>query len=84
MGQILIRKVDDAALERLQRHAKEQGLALEAFARAALEEYAQRRTTEETQEWLASLADLRNMTPRSNLNSVSILRQLRDGDETDR
>lgn len=83
MGQILIRKIDDAALERLQTLAKERGMPLEAFARNAIEQAAQRRTDQETRDWLKRLDELRKMSPPSDVDSVSILRALRDSDDSD-
>ena len=83
MGQILIRKIDDGALERLQILAKERGMPLEAYARAAIEEVAKRPTPEETRIWLERLDELRKMSPPSDVDSVSILRALRDSDDTD-
>jgi predicted transcriptional regulator len=83
MGQILIRKIDDAALERLQKLARERGMPLEALARNALEEAAQRQTEQETRDWLKRLEELRAMTPIKGVDSVPLIRKLRDGDDTD-
>lgn len=83
MGQILVRKIDDAALERLQILAKERGMPLEALARSAIEQAAQRRTAAETREWLKKLDEIRDMTLVKGLDSVPLIRKLREGDETD-
>ena len=46
MGQILVRKIDDAALDRLRQLAKDRKMSLEALARQALEREAERRTSQ--------------------------------------
>ncbi|MCA3630835.1 MAG: ribbon-helix-helix protein, CopG family [Methylobacterium sp.] len=83
MGQILVRKIDDALLERLKLLAKDRNMPVEALARAALEEAAQRRTSEETRDWLERMERLRAMTPASTVDSVTILRAMRDNNDTD-
>jgi predicted transcriptional regulator len=83
MGQILVRKIDDAILERLKLLAKERNVPVEALARSALEEAAQRKTNEEMRGWLDRLAELRAMTPKKGLDSVPLIRKLREGDDSD-
>lgn len=83
MGQILVRKIDDAVLERLKVLAKERNMPVEALVRTTLEEAAQRRTREELREGLRRLDELRAMTPVKGVDSVPIIRKLRDGDDSD-
>ncbi|KAF0230802.1 MAG: hypothetical protein FD175_1249 [Beijerinckiaceae bacterium] len=83
MGQIVVRKIDDGLLDRLRMVAKDRNLPLEAFARNVLEEAAQRRTAAETREWLKKLDEVRDMTLVKGLDSVPLIRKLREGDETD-
>lgn len=83
MGQILIRKIDDGALERLQILAKERGMPLEALARKAIEQAALRQTEQESRDWLKRLEELRAMTPVRGVDSVPLIRKLREDDDTD-
>lgn len=83
MGQILVRKIDDAVLERLKLLAKERNMPVEALARNALEEIANRRTDAETRQWLANMERIRRMSPPSNEDSVPLLRKLREDHEFD-
>lgn len=83
MGQILVRKIDDAVLERLKILAKDRDMPVEALARAAIEEAAKRQTTSEQRAWLVRLDELRALTPVKDVDSVPIIRKLRDGDDTD-
>jgi plasmid stability protein len=41
MGQILVRQLDDAAIERLKRRAREKGTSVEALAREAIHKAAE-------------------------------------------
>lgn len=82
MGQILVRKVDDEALERLRILADERKLSLEAFARLALEDAARQKSQEELRQALAELDELRKSWPKGGQDSTKILRALRDGDES--
>lgn len=83
MGQILVRKIDDAALDRLRQLAEDRKMSLEALARQALEREARERTSDEIRRWLADLEDVRKHFPKSNEDSTVLLRALRDGDESD-
>lgn len=83
MGQILIRKIDDGALERLHILARERGMPLETFARNAIEEIAQRRTGEEMKDWLDKLEKLRATTPVQGVDSVPLIRRMREDNDTD-
>lgn len=83
MGQILVRKIDDAALERLRLLARERKMPVEALAREALEEAANRRTVDEVRDGLRRLEELRRMSPPSNVDSVKLIRALREGDDSD-
>ena len=47
MGQILVRKIDDEALERLKRLAADRKTSVEALARQAIEREAEQRTVGE-------------------------------------
>lgn len=81
MGQILIRKIDDEALERLRILAHDRNLSLEALAREAIESAARQKTQQELRSMHADLKKLRSKIPPSPHNSTDILRTLRDGDE---
>lgn len=83
MGQILVRKIDDAVLERLKVLAKERNMPVEALVRSTLEEAANRQTATEMRAWLKRLDELRAMTPVKGVDSVPIIRKLRDGDDSD-
>jgi plasmid stability protein len=83
MAQILVRKIDDQAMERLRIIARDRNTSVEGLAREALEREAQQKTSSETQEWLRDLEKFRKSLPASDLDSTVILRALRDGDETD-
>lgn len=83
MGQILIRKIDDGALERLHILARERGMPLETFARNAIEEIAQRRTGDEMKDWLDKLEKLRATTPVQGVDSVPLIRRMREDNDTD-
>lgn len=83
MGQILVRKINDEALDRLRKLAEERNVPLEAYARQALEEFSRKLTNEEMHKAFEDLERLRSKFPKSNVNSTDVLRALRDGDETD-
>lgn len=80
MGQILVRKIDDEALERLRVLADEQRLPLEALARKAIEAAARQKTQKELRQALSELENLRAHLPKGGPDSTRILRALRDGD----
>ena len=82
MAQILVRKMDDATLERLRRLADERNLSLEALAREALEEAARQKTQAELQQMLTELAAFRKGLPKGEPDSTTTLRALQDSDET--
>jgi predicted transcriptional regulator len=82
MGQILVRKMDDVALERLRRLAEERNLSLEALAREALEDAARQKTHDELRQMLTELEAFRQSLPKSDHDSTTTLRALRNDDET--
>ena len=82
MGQILVRKINDDALEKLRILADEQDISLEALARRAIEKEAQQRTQAELRQAWADLETLRAAMPKGGPDSSRILRALRDGDES--
>ncbi len=83
MAQILVRKIDDHAMERLRLIARDRRKSVEGLVREAIEREAQQSTDEEFHQWLADLDELRKQFPKSDEDSTVILRALRDGDETD-
>jgi plasmid stability protein len=83
MAQILVRKIDDDAMERLRIIARDRKKSVEGLVREAIEREAQQSTDEEFRQWLADLDELRKQFPKTDEDSTVILRALRDGDETD-
>jgi plasmid stability protein len=80
MGQMVVRKIDDEALARFKARAKHEGVSAEALLRRMIEAEPRRMSREEA---LKRMDELRAMTPKMLPSSVSILRALRDGDDTD-
>jgi predicted transcriptional regulator len=78
MGQILVRKIDDAALDRLRQLAEDRKMSLEALARQALEREAERKTSEEIRVSLIEIEKLRTSFPSSDEDSTVLIRRLRD------
>jgi len=77
MGQILVRNVDDAVLDRLKAKAKRQGRSLEEVAREALAGAAR----PNRDEMLAFAAQMRAKTAdREPLDVVALIRADRDSD----
>lgn len=83
MGQILVRKIDDAAIERLKKLAEDRKISVEALAREALEREAQMRTESELRSLLTEFENFSKSFPKSDIDSSVYLRSLRDGDEID-
>jgi plasmid stability protein len=83
MAQILVRKIDDQAMERLRMIAHDRKTSVEGLARAAIEQAAQQRTKSEMRDLLSDFENFSRLLPKSDLDSTVILRALRDGDETD-
>jgi predicted transcriptional regulator len=83
MGQILVRKIDDEALERLKRLAADRKTSVEALARQAIEREAEQKTASELRDWLDELDEVRKLFPKSNEDSTVLIRALRDGDDSD-
>ena len=78
MGQILVRKIDDAALDRLRQLAEDRKMSLEALARQALEREAERKTSEEIRDSLIEIEKLRASFPSTDEDSTVLIRRLRD------
>jgi hypothetical protein len=83
MAQILVRKIDDRAMERSKLIARYRKKSVSALVREAIEREAQRRTKAEMRDLLGDFENFSKSLPKSDLDSTAILRALRDGDETD-
>ncbi len=83
MGQILVRKIDDHAIERLRQLADERKMSLEALARQAIERESERTTAKEFREALMEIEQLRKLSPPSDEDSTAIIRKLRDDGPSD-
>jgi len=83
MAQILVRKIDDRAMERSKLIARYRKKSVSALVREAIEREAQRRTKAEMRDLLGDFENFNRSLPKSDLDSTAILRALRDGDETD-
>jgi antitoxin FitA len=83
MGQMLVRNLDDAVIEKLKRKALERGTSLEQVAREALTAAA---TTVgfDRAAWVARADALRAQCPRSDVSSVELIREMRDDDRMTR
>lgn len=81
MAQIIVRKINDEAMERLRMLASERNMSLEAFARRALEQEAEQSSQAELQQAWEKLEKMRAAVPKGVPDSTQILRALRDGDE---
>src|SRR5690242_7987563 len=77
MGQMLVRNLDDAVIERLKRKALERGTSLEQLAREALTAAAAP-TEADRAAWVARMDALRAQTPRSDVSSVELIREMRE------
>jgi predicted transcriptional regulator len=78
MAQILVRKIDDHAMERLKLLAEDRKMSLEALARQALEREAERTTAKEFSEALIEIEKLRKLFPPSDEDSTVMIRKLRE------
>jgi plasmid stability protein len=78
MGQMVVRKINDEALERFKARARSEGVSAEALLRRMIETEPARMTREQA---LKRADELRAMTPRSDICSVELLHALRDGDD---
>lgn len=82
MGQMLVRQLDDAALERLKRRARERGTSAEALAREAIHKAAELGVEEKlalirrSQEWSRRVAN----ADASQTLGVDLIREDRDHD----
>ena len=83
MGQILVRKIDDGALERLKRLAADRKTSVEALARQAIEREAEQRTVGELRDLRSEFEKFSRSLPNEGVDSAVLLRALRDGNETD-
>src|SRR5688500_17692868 len=81
MGQMLVRNLDDAVIERLKRKALERGKSLEQLAREALTAAAAA-TEFDRLAWVARMDALRTQTPPEGRggSSVEMIREMRDHD----
>src|SRR6476469_5387521 len=75
MGQMLVRNLDDAVIERLKRKALERGTSLEQVAREALAAAA---VDTDRQAWVARMDALRAESPPSDISSVDLIREMRE------
>lgn len=80
MGQMLVRNLDDAVIERLKRKAMERGTSLEQMARDILAAAA---AEDDRQAWADRLDALRAQCPGGSVSSVDIIREWRDRDPTE-
>ncbi|MBZ0228213.1 MAG: hypothetical protein K8F58_07140 [Bauldia sp.] len=76
MGQIIVRNLDDAVIERLKATAREKGQSLEQTIRDALTEL----TRPSRAEAVAEAQRIRSMSPPSSLDSTTLIREDRDND----
>lgn len=76
MAQILIRRIDDAAMERLRAVAKQRGMSVEAVAREAV----QNLTPVPSRDPVIEARSIRAMNTHEPLDSVAIIREYRDND----
>ena len=83
MGQILVRKIDNEALERLKRLAADRKTSVEALARQAIEREAEQRTDDEMRAALLEIEAVRKLFPPSNEDSTILIRKLRDDGPSD-
>lgn len=78
MGQMLVRNLDDAVIERLKQKALERGTSLEQVAREVLTEAAQ---VDDRAAWAARADALRTQTRLDpSFDTVAVIRAWRDGD----
>jgi plasmid stability protein len=75
MGQMLVRNLDDAVIERLKRKALERGTSLEQVAREALAAAA---VDTDRQAWVARMDALRAESPPSDISAVELIREMRE------
>jgi antitoxin FitA len=80
MGQILVRNLDDSTIERLKLRAARSKSSLEQTVRDILTEA----TKSSKAELLDEIDRIRAMSKPSDVDSVSLIRVFRDGDDPDR
>jgi predicted transcriptional regulator len=83
MGQILVRKIDDEALERLKRLAADRKTSVEALARQAIEREAEQKTVDEMRAALIEIEEVRKLFPPSDEDSTILIRKLREDGPSD-
>ena len=79
MGQILVRNLDDAVITQLKFRAARNGKSLEQTVREIIAD-AVRPSKEEA--W-AEIDRIRAMSKKSDVSSVTLIREFRDGDDPD-
>ncbi|MBV8851308.1 MAG: hypothetical protein JOZ16_17185 [Methylobacteriaceae bacterium] len=79
MGQILVRNLDDAVIKQLKSRAARNGKSLEQTVREIIAD-AMRPSKEEA--W-AEIDRIRAMSKKSDVDSVTLIRAFRDGDDPD-
>jgi plasmid stability protein len=77
MGQILVRNLDDAVIERLKLKAKRENSSLEQTVRDIITAAAK----PSRQEVIDEIRRIRAMMPASTLDSAALIREDRDNDE---
>ncbi|MCB4820874.1 FitA-like ribbon-helix-helix domain-containing protein [Roseicella aerolata] len=77
MGQMLVRNLDDAVIERLKRLALERGTSLEQVAREALTAAAASAGFDRAA-WAARAAAMRARCLPSDVSSVDLIREMRE------
>jgi plasmid stability protein len=77
MGDILVRKVDDDAIARLKQRAAAEKRSVNELAREAIERAARPSRAE----LLRRAAEIRAMSPYSDVDSTQLIREDRDNDE---
>jgi len=83
MAQILVRKIDDDAMERLKMIARDRKTSVEGLVREAIEREAERRTAKEFRDALIEIEKLRKLSPPSNEDSTVMIRKLREDGPSD-
>lgn len=77
MGQMLVRNLDDAVIEKLKRVALDRGTSLEQVAREALTAAAAAAGFDRAA-WAARAAAMRAQCPPSDVSSVELIREMRE------
>ncbi len=79
MGQILVRNLDDALIQRLKSRAAQSGKSVEQTVREIIAEAVR---PSKAEAW-AEIDRIRARTPRRLESSVPLIRAFRDGDDPD-